>query len=297
MAKRKTMKHYPVVRSAPISAGAAANTLVDGAAFLSKLNRRLYRYGRNYSMKVDVRPDYAGTSIEVFALRDDWAVQKAFQMAYQVYLDNTIDEREKLASGQVARWEDFRIRDGVTLPINQADPVLHAPAGTASLLTAGEFEFSTVEDGAGVARTFTWGAASASRYSILEEYDRAGNAQKNPEGDTNTGPYGNIDTNVDAAIMQDLQEHGAEPPYNADGVNALTPWVRIAVLGSGAAGQQKLSSGFFTAPCGLILLKGFTETSEAYSVEIEAKSGDYKGVHAPSMLEIATVNRKRKVVK
>jgi len=32
-------------------------------------------------------------------------------------------------------------------------------------------------------------------------------------------------------------------------------------------------------------LKGFSETSEAYSVEIEAKSGDYKGVHAPSMLE------------
>jgi len=297
MAKKKSMKHYPVVRSAPISAGAAANTLVDSAAFLSKLNRRLYRYGRNYSMKVDVRPDYAGPAIEVFALRDDWAVQKAFQMAYQVYLDNTIDEREKLASRQVARWEDFRIRDGVTLAINQANPVLHQPAGGASALNAGEFALSFVEDGAGVSHTFTWGAAAVGRYSILEEYDRAGNAQKNPEGDTNTGPYGDISTDVDASIMQSLQENGAEPPYSADGVNSDRPWVRIAVLGSGAAGQQKLSSGFFTAPCGLILLKGFTETSEAYSVEIEAKSGDYKGVHAPSMLEIATVNRKRKVVK
>ena len=111
---------------------------------LSVLNRRLYRYGRNYNVKVDVRHDYAGPAIEVFALRDDWAVQKAFQMAYQVYLDNVMEERERLAGGQVARWEDFRIRDGLTLAKNDARPVMHTPAGGASILSAGSFVLSKV---------------------------------------------------------------------------------------------------------------------------------------------------------
>jgi len=287
MAGKKSTKkttHYPVVKGSPISAGPAANTLVDMARNLSVLNRRLYRYGRFYNVKVDVRHDYAGPAIEVYVLRDDWAVQKAFQMAYKQYLKNTADERKNLSNNQVARWEDFRLRDGLTLAKNDARPVMHSPAGGATILNAGSFVLSKVLDGADVLHTFTWGAGAADRYSVLAEYDRAGNAQKSPEGDTNNGPYGNIDTDVDAGTMQTMQEDGAEPPYDSDGVNSPSPWVRVAVLG-GTAGTQKLSSGFVKAPCGLVLLKGFSETSEAYSVEIEAKSGDYKGVHAPSMLE------------
>lgn len=250
-------------------------------------------------MKVDVRPDYAGPAIEVFALRDDWAVQKAYQMAYQHYLDNTMDERENLGSKQIARWEDFRVDDGVSLSINAARPVLHQPAGGASVLNAGEFILSEVTDDANAQRTFTWGTPGVAEYGILQEYDKAGNAAEGPAAISlsGAGPYSGLKADLDDAIAQNLQADGNRPPYDTTGVNAASPWVRIAVLGSGAAGQQKLSSGFFTSPCGLILLKGFTETSEAYSVEIEAKSGDYKGVHAPSMLEIATVNRKRKVVK
>ncbi len=293
---KKNSRHYPVVKGGPISSGSAANTLVDMARHLSVLNRRLYRYGRNYSVKVDARHDYAGPAIEVFALRDDWAVQKAFQMAYQQYLDNTMEERENLASNQVARWEDFRIRDGLTLAKNDARPVMHSPAGGASILNDGEFELSQIEDGAGTSKTFSWGAGAATIYGILEEYDKMGNAHLAPESRPADAPYLGIDTSVDESVHDNLQSDGDRPPYDNDGVNAASPWVRVAVLG-GTAGTQKLSSGFFTAPCGLILLKGFGETSEAYSVEVEAKGGDYKGVHAPSMIEVATINRKRKVVK
>jgi len=281
-------KHYPVVRSSPISSGAAANTLVDTARHLSVLNRRLYRFGRNYNVKVDVRHDYAGPAIEVFALRDDWAVQKAFQMAYQQYLDNTMKERENLSTKQVARWEDFRIDDGLSLSKNSARPVMHTIAGAASVLNAGEFELSTVVDDSDTRRTFTWGTPAATEWGILQEYDKVGNAPTTPTdtvGSTGQrGPYSGLDADYDDLMALDLQQHGDNPPYDRTGVNATSPWVRIAVLG-GTAGTQKLSSGFFTAPCGLVLLKGFGETGEAYSVEIEAKSGSYKGVHAPSMLE------------
>jgi hypothetical protein len=299
MAKKKS-KHYPVVKQMPISSGGSPNTLIDGARFLSVTNRRLYRFGRYYQSKIDVRPDYAGPAIEVFVLRDDWAVQKGFQMAYQKYLDNTMDERENLASTQVARWEDFRCEAGLTLPVNQARPVLHDPAGAiigASVLNAGEFVLSEVVDSAGTTRTFTWGDGAATKYSILGEYAKAANVNQQPQSGTTESPYENIDANTQEGAADGLMQNGNAAPYNGSTVNDATPWVRVAVLGSGTAGQQKLSSGFFTAPCGLVLLKGFGETSEAYSAAIEFKSGDYKGVHAPSMIEVATVNRKRKVVK
>jgi hypothetical protein len=285
---KKKASHYPVVRSFPISAGASANTLVDGARHLSVTNRRLMRFGRYYQLKVDVRPDYAGTPIEVFVLRDDWAVQKAFQMAYQHYLKNTADERAALSPNQIARWEDFRVKDGLNVAggVNQSVPVLHTETGAADLLNAGSFSDSNVVDSSNVRRTFTWSPSpSATEYGLLAEYDKSGNAQESPAAKTNDGPYIELDTAVNDLTMDDLQYDGALPPYDRNGVNQLSPWVRVAVLGSGAAGQQRLSTGFFTAPCGLVFLKGFTETSEVYSVTIEAKSGDYKGVHAPSMLE------------
>lgn len=285
---KKTNSHYPVVRSWPISAGASANTLVDGARHLSVINRRLMRFGRYYELKADLRPDYAGSAIEVFVLRDDWAVQKAFQMAYQQYLKNTADERKNLSSNQIARWEDFRVKDGLNLVggVNQSRPVLHLENGGASPLNAGEFNDSNVVDGAGVERTFTWsGAPSATEYSLLVEYNKAGNQDRLPYLSEFDAPYDNINTQVDAVTHRNLQTDGNDPPYDETGVNHLTPWVRVAVLGTGGFGQQRLSTGFFTAPCGLVLLKGFTEASEAYSVTLEAKSGSYKGVHAPSMLE------------
>ena len=293
--KKGTKKHYPCVKAAPISSGSAANTLVDTAAFLSKLNRRLYRYGRNYSVKVDIRNDTA-SQISVFALRDDWAVQKAYQMAFQQYLENTKDERENLSANMVARWEDFRLRDGLTLSKNDASPVLHDPNGGDVVLTAGEFQLSTVVDGAGTTKTFTWGAAAGDRYSVLTEYDKMSSAHNEPDTRTTDAPYLDIDTNIDEVVHDNLQGNGDAPPYDQDGVNTGSPWVRIGVLGQ-TAGAQKLSTGFFTAPCGLVLLAGFSDTGSGYPVTVEVKSGDYKGVHAPSMVEIATVNRTRKVVK
>ena len=295
MAKKKS--HYPVVRKSPLSNGAAANTLVDTARNLSVLNRRLYRYGRNYEVKVDLRNDHVG-QVQVFALRDDWAIQKAFQMAYQSYLDNTMHEREAMTVNQVARWEDFRCRDGLTLSKNDARPVMHTVAGAATVLTAGEFVNSQIVDNAGTEMTFSWGNAAADRYSILAEYDKAGNAQTAPESVV-TGanvPYGGIDANIDGETADNLENAGNLPPYDQDGVNATSPWVRVAVLG-GTAGTQKLSSGFFTAPCGLVLLVGYGSDDTNYGASLEVKAGDYKGVHAPSMIEVATVNRKRKVVK
>ena len=208
---KKMSKHYPVVRKAPISSGAAANTLVDTGRFLSVLNRRLYRMGRNYEAKVDLRNDYAG-QIEVYVLRDDWVVQKAYQMAYQAYLDNTMEEREGATGTNVARWEDFRVQSGLTLALNTGLPVMHSAAGAAVVQNEGEFTNSHVVDDANVQRTFTWGTPGGTQFGILTEYDKAGNAQGNPSTPSNTAPYSGIDGEHNGQTAQDLANDNNQPP-------------------------------------------------------------------------------------
>jgi hypothetical protein len=281
----KKKSYYPVVRSFPISGGAAAtNTLVDAGRVLSVANRRLMRYGRYYECKLDLRPDWAGANVEIFVLRNDWAVQKAFQMGYRMYMETTKEERK---DAQVARWEDFRVYTGLILTggLEEAVPMENSPTGGNVLLNAGEFVESTVTDTAQTTKAFTWGTGSATQYSLLEEYDKTANAQTSPESKTGDLAYANLINDRDEVVAFRLEGAGDNPPYSQDGVNAASPWVRVGVLGSGTGGVQRLSTGFFTAPCGLILIKGFTGAGETYPISFEAKAGDYKGVHAPSMLE------------
>jgi hypothetical protein len=280
-------KHYPVVRSANIAntSGVPQNDrvlLVD--RLLSVTNRRLYRMGRYYQVKIDLDINQS-TDIEVFALRDDWAVQKAFQMAYNEYLDNTADERANLSSNQIARWEDFRVKHGIT-GADIVVPVLYNGGGVSVPLTGGSFADSNVVDSSNARRTFTWSTTpGATEYGLLAEFDKAGNAQTTPTSKTNDGAYIELDSEVNDLTMDDLQYDGADPPYDATGVNGASPWVKIADLGTGASGVQRLSTGFFTAPCGIVVLRGVGAADNDAGIIWTVKSGDYKGVSAPSMLE------------
>jgi hypothetical protein len=282
--RKRSGKHYPTVRTANLAnvSGVPQNDrvlLVDQA--LSKLNRRLYRQGRNYEVKVDIDVTL-GTDIVVYALRDDWAVQKAYQMAYRQYLENTAEERKRLGS-QVARWEDFRVQHG-TLGTDLAHPLLYDANGVGVALTSGEFNDANVVDSSGTRRAFTWGAASASLYSILAEYDKAGNAQATPSSVPADGPYEGINTEVNAETMDDLQGDNNQPPYDQTGLAANTPWVKVAELGLQSS-AQKLSTGYFTAPCGIIVIRGVGAASNDAKVSFTVKAGDYKGVHASSMTD------------
>lgn len=283
--KTKKPSFYPVVRGSELGS-TAENTqvrLLDTARNLSVLNRRLYRYTRCYQVKVDMDVSTTQT-VEVYALRNDWAVHQGLKMAYDVYLHNTEDERKALSGTQRARWEDFRVEAGLVSSQNML-PILNSDGGADSILTQGSFELSTVTDTAQVTRTFTWGVPGATEYSILQEYDLAGNAQTTPSSDTNDGPYANIKNELDVATLQNLQEDGAEPPYDANGVNAGTPFVHVATLTVGPSGAQRLSTGFFDAPCGIVMMVGNNATWNSNAMYFEVKRGDYKGVHAPSMLE------------
>lgn len=277
-------KHYPVVLGSDLQQLAETSTTkvlrVDRE--LSKLNHRLYRQCRYYNVKIDLEPsDSADSRVGVYVLRDDWVLQKSVQMAYSRYMDNTKEERAKLSKSQLARWQDFRIADGLSISSDELRSRMYSHGLVAANFNAGEFELSKVVDSSGTTRTFTLGVGTPTTFNVMTEYDSAGNQQSTPDSQV-TGGYNALDDESDVANVVALQDDGNLPPYNQDDLADGLPWVRIAVLGNGAEGQQRLSTGNIIAPLGLVV---FTGVETANAIMFSAKRGDYKGVHAPSMLE------------
>jgi hypothetical protein len=283
-------KHYPVIRQMTLSEASPslnrAIRVIDVGRCLSQANRRLYRYGRCYKSKIDLEAD-SNTQFEVYALRNDWAVHKGFQLAYEAYVKNASEEAEMMSDSQKARWNDFRARPGIaSATYVDVGPVFYQGTVASALVTQGEFTQTAVVDGQGTARTFTWdGTASSTEYGILQEYDKMGNAQTSPSSTLSGMAYDDLNTNVDAAMMNILETHGDNPPYDRDGVNKDNAFVKIATLNSNSPNAQKLSTGFFDAPCGLILIIQTVAEDIREKYTLTVQSGDYKGVNAPSLLE------------
>lgn len=283
MARRKSSKRYPVQRTITLQqvAPAAPNALLDCGNVMSKVNHRLYRQSRYYETKVDITADSPeGTTVNVYALADTWWTQKSLQLAKSAWDMSNAEEKEMLA-GKIARWNDFRVESGLT-GAGFLNPVQFQNTLAQTVFTAGEFDNAEVVDQAGVTRTFTWSTTpGASEYSIMGEYDNQAGTSSDPEI-PGTGPYTGLLPNLDTGAADALQDNGNEPPYNAAGYGSGL-WVKVATLNI-SAGRQRLSTGFFSAPCGFVFLQGIGTINNA-DIQVEMKRGDYKGVHAPSMLE------------
>jgi len=287
--KSKPLEYLPVQRKMYLSGdGVATQTgLIDCGQLASTANHRLYRYGKKYNVKIDADIDVfgVGDSIEVWALADSWAVQRAFEEAKAVFDLAYKNERENLSKEAQARWFDFRASSGVAGNILYTT-VANNPTGATSVLTGGEFASSLVEDQAGVTRTFSWRSATTpTQYSIPAEYDLAGNTNISPSSNTGSGPYADLQADSSAVEMLALQNRGDAPPYDA--TNFPGVWVKIATLQlSSSEGAQRLSTGYFDAPCGQVVLVmggAVTSTSINNKVAVEFRAGDYKGLRAHNM--------------
>ena len=297
--KKKTSsksKRYPVQRQYRLGFTLPSNTTrVHGALDrdLSRVNHRLYRQSRYYEMKVDIDADLPdGSTVFVYALQDTWMNQKAYQTARAAFEENSAEERNRLSGNAQARWNDFRVASGIATLATDADsaPVgytdgLSVPAGTQ--YTAGEYVLSEVTDAAGTARTFRWLGSGGNTFNIIDEYDRTGNANAQPSTASTTAAYANLEDEIDANQLEHLSDDGNLPPYSANTMEnqALT---LVATLHVDSTGTSKLSSGFFTAPCGIYFLAfagGLDGNTANDGISITAKSGDYKGVSGMSMLE------------
>lgn len=276
-------KQYPVVRTGRLTAGTSGEFEIRIEQFLAKTNRRLYRHARNYRVKIDVDAD-STEKFDVYALANNWMNHRALKMAYAMYLQNSEDERNRLKGTSIARWQDFRTESGTTGAV-LADPVQYSVAQVATALTAGEFQNTIVVDAAGTSRSFSWGINTPSKYGILAQYDLAGNANTSPTTSTGAMPYDDLMSDDDATMAEALQTKGELPPYDADGVLDGSAWVKIATIDA-ASNSQRLSTGYFDAPCGIVLIQQVSGLADkSADLQWTVQSGDYKGVHAPSMLE------------
>ena len=253
---------------------------------LSQANHRLYRQGRVYQLKLDITPDFdAAQVVEVFTIRPTWANLKAYQFAYKQFLKNSEEER---SPGNDARWNDFRVKLG-TGTASLVSRVLEDLSSNEDLVPSGEYIYSEVHDSAGNQNHFTWvGSTGAGEYNIIDEYDLTANTDATPSSPIGTAAYDGLEDEVDDGQKDHLQNHGNLPPYSALSLDNDC-FTKVATLRSAGATAQRLSTGYFDAFCGFVLVRVTTpivvNPTDPTQFILTAKAGDYKGVHAPSMLE------------
>lgn len=294
--KQHTPDYYPVQRTIPLSGTTAANgqiisgTMVaDAGKMLSITNRRLYRYGMNYRIKLDLelsQTSSSGVDVEVFALQNNWDTQRAFALAKATYDDAYADELKHTKSGNLARWRDFRCGDGVTGAIDLFPVVVDVASLAVTTNSNGEFVNAAVDDG-GTEKSLTWGLASASAIDIKNEWVNAGRTGADPNVISTDAPYAGVNAdNMSDIEMGNLGNDGNNPPYGATAETDVFHRVGIMRYEPGPDGLQRLSTGYFDAPCGLFVIKVTTGVNlSAGSVVMTAQAGDYKGIAAHKMCQ------------
>jgi hypothetical protein len=262
----------------PIGSVTPSSTLkeLDVPRIMSGVNHRLYRQHGCYRVKVDMLTSGPVGDVKVYALSNAWYVKRAIQMAKQVY-DKAMDEERAL--GRQARWHDFRINPNLAAHDDMVQAISLTPGAAPTLAThPGEWTYSSIEDTAGTEQQFILpSGGSTTGYNILFEYDKTGNADVAPASSANLGAYDGADGTIEAENLNQLINDGNLPPYNNTDLLADV-FVQVGSLYRDATGSQRLSTGYFDAPLGMVFLVYPTPDANL-TLELECKSGKYKGVH------------------
>ncbi len=261
---------------------------------LGVMNNRLYRQSRTYNQTLKVEPGFTG-HIDVYVLRNTWMTKNAIKAAHRAYTANIEDELE-VAGEQKGRWHDFRMDIGLTgfgelKPVafdGQLTPAIWNPLASGA---TGEYRTSRMHDENSNDWSFTIAGSSDYNqriYSIFDEYNRMRNAPQNPLNPPAVVGYEQVrEDDFDEDILDRLKFDGDQPPYHPTGEFAGGIWQYVGCLGvDPTTGAQRLSTGAFDAPLGVIALKGYgTSTPADAELCLHLTAGNYKGVKATSLLE------------
>ena len=292
MAGNKTSTHvarkYQIQTFQDIIPGTNTVDVMDTGACLSRINHRLYRQGRQYRLKVDVdtRTMPEGAVIDVYALMPTWWIHESWRLAKKSYDEALSDEMKTLSKGNLARWRDFRVASGISnafesgtvLPQQYQALIAGGVDMTRTGYPNGEFNWSRVENLDTLqSMAFTWPSAfvtPASEFDMVQEYNDSRNESASPEVIISDMPYHELQSDANV-----------EPPYDANQMSSAV-WVRVGHLQAKSLAQADgftSSTGFFDAPCGLVLLDQSPETFGSAILSVEVAKGDYRGVHGLPM--------------
>lgn len=242
---------------------------------LSMINRRHYPATGVYECNVMLNPAVTAGQLNVYCLKDNWDTIGAIRQAFKAYQQATSQERQH--TSMLPRWEDFRIAHGTGL--TEMGPFVYNQGIGSSTLTLGEFDISNVVDAAGNVKSFKiQGASTTTEYNILSEWSESGNVDATPSNLSATGlAYGGLEENLDSAQMANLRTEGNNPPYDAAGNDGLTsPWTKVATLTNANVGADgRLSTGFFRAPLGMIIVTGADANGWGL---LQVREGSHKGI-------------------
>lgn len=276
MAARKSKGNYPVQRCIPLGRStqqnpASPNAVVHVPWILSQVNRRLYRQQGVYRVNIQLEQSPTANSYDVYALANTWWVRNALKAAHKAYYTAMADELEQT---KPARWHDFIIDDS----FNNTDN-LHAMLfdGTAAnAVQGGEWNPSLIELPSSAQAQFQLiGPTAGTQFNVFQEYDAMQNAPAAP-GTAAPGGYDGLLETFDAENVQLLQEQGNLPPYDPD--NMPDPFVHVGkIYTNNAGGAQRLSTGWFDAPLGVVYIPGMSSLGNS-GLCLDVAAGSYKGV-------------------
>ena len=271
----------------PAVSGASYISLSDT---MSKINHRLYRMTRKYHCDVKIHNPDKNLALDVYVLNNTWMLDKAVAYARQAY-EKAVKEEKKLLGKQLARWHDFRLNlnpsDGSNTTFTALNPLaVNMDTLTTQALTAGDFQLSIARDeDTNVSYKFgLW--ESGSQFNILKEYSRSGSTEDSPDDIETIAPYDAIDDEAQSSTFAELQTQGNEPPYDKDNMNDARLFRHVGALVTTQGGRQKLSTGTFCAPLGLVVLvprQGVDYPVSDAQVCIHVKKGNYKGLASEAM--------------
>jgi hypothetical protein len=257
---------------------------------LSGLNRRLYRQGRVYRVTVTANATGDPTQVlNVYTIANTWQFRKAYHLARKMYDRSHQDELE--AGVKRARWLDFRVKPSPTGVGNIGATAIRYSSNALSTGSPNidEYTVSSVNKTDGQEREFhVMGDTTGSSWGILYEYDRIGDADVGIENiQPGTGPYYDLFDDLQYQEASTMTGDANAPPYDADRLQSSEHMVRNAVLKATASGTYR-QSVTVDAPLGLIYIDttGVDHLLQTgYSLDVQVHAGDYKGVHAPSLLQ------------
>lgn len=301
---KKMARYFPTQRTIRLfekDNAVADRRLVEANRLLTIANRRLYRQSYVYPMKVDIDAASAEATagVEVYVLRDSWDLHGAYRYAMEQFYNANKEELQR--PGAAGRWLDFRVQTSNFNPAAGGELVIPGLTSLTSgaippVATAGQssndFDYSTVVDADGNTKAFTLDVTStATRYGIIKEWQTKDQVDADPQGSSTTMSYDGINADEDGENYTILRSNGAAVPYSS--TMDLSIWTKVCTLQADSA-SQKLSSGFFDAPLGIVMLQSTSFVNATtgvppgdpprpvreLAVTVSFQKGDYKGVKA-----------------
>jgi hypothetical protein len=304
--KSKTPAHrylrYELTNSG--TPGTETSHFIDLARDLSRVNRRLYRQGRDYHVKrISIvssntipQPGQNAGRITVSTALDTWVTRNAWKRGFQLYQKMNKMAMSGSTTDLKGTYADFKVylhsdmRTGTVLsPLDNGGSPYQAgdwdysefvsPDGTTS---ADSFEITLHGNHVGA-------AGSRTSVGLIRSYGEAratiDNTSPNVPATADDDPLNNLfddGTHVDEIIEDLIAQNDGAPyanlSYPGDDSNGPKPAV-IQQTTLGVDGRTTV--GGFNAICGLLEIETTSPiASDVYSVLVELAPGSYRGIAA-----------------